>query len=105
MVKGGPAHQIEMDDVQQSISIVSTTQQKITIDPLKIELSNAAGTLTITMDDKSGTITIKGAQITLSAAASIELDAASITLSAKQSIAISADATCSIRGPYAVTIN
>lgn len=105
LVKGGPAHQIEMDDALQSISIVSTTEQKITIDPAKIELSNAAGTLTITMDNGSQTITIKGAQIKLSAAASIDLDATSISLTAKQSIGITAGATCSISGPQSVTIN
>ena len=32
-LKGGVGHEIEMDDALQSISIVSTTKQKITIDP------------------------------------------------------------------------
>jgi len=105
LVKGGPAHQIEMDDALQTISIVSSTKQKVTIDPLKIELSNSAGTLTITMDNKTQTITIKGVQIKLSALASIDLDATQIKLTAKQSISIAAGATCSISGPQSVTIN
>lgn len=105
LVKGGPAHQIEMDDALQTISIESTTKQKITIDPVKIELSNTAGTLTITMDNKTQTITIKGVQIKLSAMAGIDLDAAQIKLTAKQSVSIAAGATCSISGPQSVTIN
>ena len=105
LVKGGPAHQIEMDDALQTISIVSSTKQKVTIDPLKIELSNSAGTLTITMDNKTQTITIKGVKIKLSALASIDLDATQIKLTAKQSISIAAGATCSISGPQSVTIN
>ena len=105
LVKGGPAHQIEMDDALQAITIESSTKQKITIDPLKIELSNSAGTLTITMDNKTQTITIKGVQIKLSAITSIDLDATQIKLTAKQSVSIAAGATCSISGPQSVTIN
>ena len=103
--KGGPGHQIEMDDAKQSISIVSTTEQKITIDPAKIELTNSAGTLTITMDDKAQTITIKGGQIKLSATRSINLDGPDINMTASNSISIAADTTCSISGPQAVNIN
>ena len=105
LVKGGPGHQIEMDDALQSISIVSTTKQKITIDPAKIELSNSAGTLTIAMDNASQTITIKGVQIKLSAQVSIDIDAPEINITADESISIASDATCSISGPESVTIN
>jgi uncharacterized protein involved in type VI secretion and phage assembly len=104
LAKGAPGHEIEMDDALQSISIVSTTKQKITIDPAKIELSNTAGTLTITLDNKTQTITIKGVQIKLSGAASIGLDAPNIKITAGTSVSI-AGATCSISGPQAVTIN
>lgn len=103
--KGGPAHKIELDDALQAISIESTTKQKITIDPKKIELTNSAGSLTISMDNMAQTITIEGAQIKLSATASIELEATQIKLTGKQSITISAGATCSISGPQSVTIN
>ena len=46
---GGIGHEIEFDDVLQSITITSSTQQKITIDPLKIQLSAAFGLITITL--------------------------------------------------------
>ena len=105
LVKGGPSHQIEMDDALQSISIVTTTKQKITIDPAKIELSNTAGTLTITMDNDAQTITVKGTKIKLSGTTSIDLDAPDINVKASKSISIAAGTTCTISGPQAVNIN
>jgi hypothetical protein len=72
-MKAGVGHSVEFDDLKQSITIQSTTKQQVTIDPLKIELTNTAGTLVITMDNKSQTITIKGVNITLEAAAKLEL--------------------------------
>jgi uncharacterized protein involved in type VI secretion and phage assembly len=72
-MKAGVGHSVEFDDLKQSITIQSTTKQQVTIDPVKIELTNTAGTLVITMDNKSQTITIKGVNITLEAAAKLEL--------------------------------
>ena len=54
-------HEIELDDALQSITITSSTKQKITIDPLQIELKNSAGTLTISLDNTSQTISIHAA--------------------------------------------
>jgi uncharacterized protein involved in type VI secretion and phage assembly len=105
LVKGGPGHQIEMDDKNQSISIVSMTKQKITIEQTKIELSNSAGTLTITMDNDAETITVKGTKIKLSGTTSIDLDAPDINVKASKSISITAGTTCTISGPQAVNIN
>jgi phage baseplate assembly protein gpV len=47
---GGMGHEIEFDDALQSIKITSSTQQKVVIDPEKIEISATAGALKITMD-------------------------------------------------------
>ena len=44
-VEEGLAHEVEFDDLEQSITITSSTNQTVTIDPDKIELSNEAGTL------------------------------------------------------------
>ena len=49
---GGIGHEIEFDDVLQSITITSSTEQKITIDPFKIQLSAAFGLITITLGVK-----------------------------------------------------
>jgi uncharacterized protein involved in type VI secretion and phage assembly len=54
-------HEIELDDALQSITITSSTSQTITIDPLKIEIKNSAGTLTISLDNTTQTIAIEAA--------------------------------------------
>jgi hypothetical protein len=78
----GIGHEVEFDDGPgQSISITTTTKQKIIIDPFKIELSNTAGTLKITLDNKKQSIAIEAAlDIELTALKSIKLSAASIEI-------------------------
>jgi uncharacterized protein involved in type VI secretion and phage assembly len=76
-------HEIEFDEVLQSITITtagltSAERQQIVLDPTKIELSNLAGTVTITLDNKTQSVSI-------SAPKSIELKAGTqITLQAGQ---------------------
>jgi uncharacterized protein involved in type VI secretion and phage assembly len=94
---GGLGHEVEFDDAQQSITITSSTKQKITIDPLQIEIKNTAGTLTIKMDNTSQTISIE-------AAAKLELKAAQIKIEGVQvelkgaNVNIQATGPCSIQG-------
>lgn len=60
-------HQIEFDEALQTVTITSSTQQKITLDPLKIELSAGLGTSKVTVET-SGRITMQAAtQIDLTA--------------------------------------
>jgi uncharacterized protein involved in type VI secretion and phage assembly len=50
-VKDSPVgHQIEFDDALQSITIKTSTEQEITIDPKKIEISTSEGLLKITLN-------------------------------------------------------
>ncbi len=96
-MKGGLGHEVEFDDAVQSITITSSTKQKITINPTTIELKNTAGTLAIKMDNESQTISI-------SAAAKIELKATNISIQGTKveltgtAIDIKAAATCSVNG-------
>jgi uncharacterized protein involved in type VI secretion and phage assembly len=55
----GPSHEIVLDDATQSITITSSTKQKVTIDPGKIELTNLAGSVKISMDNVSQSISIQ----------------------------------------------
>ena len=104
-LEAGVGHEIEMDDALQSISIISTTKQKITIDPGKIELSNSAGTLTITLDNESQTITVKGVHVKVSGLASLAMEAPKVDLTSKGPITIASDTVCTIKGQMAVKIN
>jgi len=72
-VASGVGHEIEFDDLKQSITITTTTKQKIVLDPTTIKLSNVAGTLSIAMANESQTISI-------TAAKKIELKAAEVAI-------------------------
>jgi uncharacterized protein involved in type VI secretion and phage assembly len=93
----GIGHTLEFDDLKQSIKIESTTKQQVTIDPFKIELTNTAGTLSITLDNKTQKVTIKGINVTVQADAVLELKGAAVKLSGKAAT-VHADAVMEITG-------
>ena len=96
-IKGGLGHEVEFDDALQSIKITSSTKQKVIIDPLKIEITNTAGTLTISMDNATQTISIQ-------AAAKLELKAAQISIEGVKveikggTVAINSAGPCTVQG-------
>ena len=96
-ISDAPGHEVEFDDVLQSITITTSTMQKVTIDPLKISLQNTAGTLSITLDNSTETISIQ-------AAAKIEMKAASISLEGVDveikgtNITVQAGGPCTVQG-------
>jgi uncharacterized protein involved in type VI secretion and phage assembly len=96
-VERGVGHTLEFDDAKQSIKIESSTRQQVTIDPTKIELTNTAGTLTITLDNKSQKITIKGVLVTVEAQGILELKGAAVKLSGK-TVTVSGDGLTTITG-------
>jgi uncharacterized protein involved in type VI secretion and phage assembly len=98
-------HEVEFDDALQSIKIVSSTKQKITIDPTKIELTNTAGTLTITLDNTSQTIQIKGVNVSVEAAAMLTLKGRRVEIKSEPlPLSISSTSACSIKGTP-ITLN
>ncbi len=72
-IAGAPGHTMEFDDLLQSVSITTSTQQKIELKPEKLEISGAFGALSISLDTASLTVTIQ-------AALSLELKAESISI-------------------------
>jgi uncharacterized protein involved in type VI secretion and phage assembly len=96
-VAGGLGHEVEFDDALQSITITSSTKQKVTIDPLKIKLENTAGTLSITLDNTSQSVSIQ-------AVAKIELKAAQISIEGVDvslkgtNITVQAAGPCTVKG-------
>jgi uncharacterized protein involved in type VI secretion and phage assembly len=79
IIRTPQGHEVEFDDVGQSVTITSSTKQKITIDPTKVEMTTAEGKTTFTLDTignvsirstlgielKAPTITIEGDTVTL----------------------------------------
>lgn len=72
-VAAGVGHEIEFDDLLQSIKITSSTQQKVTIDPTMIEISTTGGSVSVKLDLVSQTVSI-------TAPLKIELQATEISL-------------------------
>lgn len=82
--KAPTAHQIELDDAKQSITITTSTMQKIAMDPTKIELSTTGGQVSITLDMKTQSIALKGVlSIDLQAKGEISLKAAKVSIEGK----------------------
>jgi len=102
-VKDSPlAHTIEIDDAKQSITITTSTKQKITMDAEQISIETTEGVLKIAMDvanaPPSISIESKG-DISLSAPlGKISLDAMNIEISGELSTDISSNDTVSISG-------
>jgi uncharacterized protein involved in type VI secretion and phage assembly len=72
MIRTPTGHEILFDDALGSISITSSDQQKITIDPEKVELSTAQGTAVITLGSEG--------KISLQSTVRINLQAPTISI-------------------------
>lgn len=77
----GVGHEVEFDDLKQSITITTTTKQKIKMDATAIELTNLAGSVGIKLDNLSQTISITATKKIEMKAAEISLEGIKVTLS------------------------
>jgi len=94
---GGLGHEVEFDDALQSITITSSTKQKITIDPLKIKIENTAGTLSITLDNATQTVEVQSALKIALKATQISIEGVQVDI--KGSIVnIQSAGPCSVQG-------
>jgi uncharacterized protein involved in type VI secretion and phage assembly len=96
-VAGAPGHEVEFDDLLQSVTITTSTKQKITMDPLKIELSGSMGTLTISMDGSSQTISIQSAVSLELKAPQISIEGVSVEIKGTQ-ISINGGGPVTVQG-------
>jgi uncharacterized protein involved in type VI secretion and phage assembly len=90
-------HEIEFDDALQSISIKTSTSQKITLDPKQIELTNLAGTVSITLDNTSQAVKITAVNKIELQALQIELKGTKIDMTAA-TVSINSTGPCSVTG-------
>jgi phage baseplate assembly protein gpV len=98
-------HSIEFDDALQSVTITTSTNQTITMDPTQIQLSALEGALTITMSETGIDIECAAGDISLSApAGTISLDALSVEIQGDTSVDISSDGIVSVEGNL-ITLN
>ncbi|HEY0365455.1 MAG TPA: phage baseplate assembly protein V [Pyrinomonadaceae bacterium] len=73
-LKEGFGHTLEFDDgIAQSITLLTSTKQKIVLNKEKIEISITGGTAKITLDLKSQTISIDAPKIEIGSAKTLSL--------------------------------
>lgn len=100
-------HEVAFDDVEQSVIITTSTQQKIEMTPQKIEISNMTGSHKITIDNSGQSITIQATvgNIELKApAGKISLQGAQVELNSTLSTDVKSAAMCNLQAPL-VKIN
>jgi uncharacterized protein involved in type VI secretion and phage assembly len=74
-------HSIVFDDLAQSITITTSLQHKIVMDETSIKLSTVGGTVSLTLDLASQSVSITApASISLTSQAEIKLQAATISI-------------------------
>lgn len=97
-------HQLEFDEALQTVTLNSTTQQKLEMRPDAITISTSGGTASIKLGT-DGSITIRGKSIDLQALDAIKLQAGrAVEVSAVGSLALKAGATCEMKATL-VAIN
>jgi len=100
----GTGQEIELDDLLQSVTITTTTKQKIAMDPTKIELTNLAGSVSIALDNLTQTITIRAVNAINLEAPQITLKGAKVEINGAAMTTVKSAALCNITAPL-VTIN
>jgi uncharacterized protein involved in type VI secretion and phage assembly len=103
-VTSGTGHEIELDDLLQSVTITTSTKQTITLDPTKIELSNLAGTVKVTLDNTQQAISITAASSISLEAPQISLKGATVEINGAATTTVKSAGVCNVTAPL-VKIN
>ena len=82
-------HSIVFDDLEQTITITSSLQHKIVMDETSIALSTVGGTVSVTLDLATQSVSISApVSISLASEGSIKLQAATISINGTGTVAI-----------------
>jgi uncharacterized protein involved in type VI secretion and phage assembly len=98
LIKTEMGHVIEFDDLQQSIAIETSTKQKIKLEPTKIELSNTAGTMKISMDDASQTLKIESAANLQLKGLNVKIEGTKVEINGTGTADLKSSGMCTIQG-------
>jgi uncharacterized protein involved in type VI secretion and phage assembly len=103
-VTAGTGHQIELDDLLQSVTITTSTDQKITLDPTKIELTNLAGSVKVTLDNATQSVSITAAASIKLEAPQVSIKGATVEINGVATTDVKSGGVCSVTAPL-VKIN
>lgn len=90
-------HEVEFDDVQQSITITTSTKQKLVMSPDKIQMSNIAGSVELKLDNLTQTASITALKEISLTAPQISIKGAKVEISGGQ-ISIQSVGPCALTG-------
>lgn len=96
-ISGAPGHEVEFDDLLQSVTITTSTQQKITMSPEKLELRGAFGALTISMDTATQTISIQSPLKIELKATEVSIEGVSVEIKGT-TVSITSEGPCTVQG-------
>lgn len=103
VLKTPKGHVIEFDDLLQSVTITTTTDQEIAIGPKAIEITATKGAATVTVSI-TGEVTVSGTSRVAVQAPVVSVEAKGSLKLSGAAVSIEATGTCAIRGGT-VTIN
>ncbi len=96
-IAGGLGHEVEFDDLLQSVTITTSTEQKITIDPTQIKLSTTGGSVSLTLDLTSQTVSIQAPNKIEMKAAQISLEGINVEIKGTK-VSIQSAGPCTVQG-------
>jgi phage baseplate assembly protein V len=97
MIRTPTGHEIAFDEVMGSISITSADQQKITIDPDKVEVTTAEGTAVLTLET-AGNVSLKSTVRIDLQAPTISIQGDILEVKGQASASIDGGGVCQIQG-------
>jgi phage baseplate assembly protein gpV len=92
-----PGHEIELDDALQSITITSSTKQKISIDPTAIEISTSGGSVSLKLDLIAQTVSITAPKAISMKAVDVKIEGVNVAIKGAK-IDLQAAGTCTVQG-------
>jgi uncharacterized protein involved in type VI secretion and phage assembly len=98
LIKTEAGHTLEFDDLKQSITITTSTKQKVSMDPLKIELSNTAGSLKISLDDSSQTVKIESALNLELKGVNVKIEGVNVEITGSAKTDLKSTGICTVQG-------
>jgi uncharacterized protein involved in type VI secretion and phage assembly len=97
VIRTPAGHEIELDDTEQSITILSSSGQKVSIGPEEIVLSAGSGASKLTLTT-AGTVTIEGTKVEIKATGSAEVKGTDLSLNGDANATLKGGGACTIQG-------
>jgi phage baseplate assembly protein V len=89
-------HLFEFDDAAQTVTVETSTGQRLVLTPEKIELTTAGGSARLSLET-NGTVTVKGLKIDLDALQSVTLGGLTVEVKGSAGVKVNGGTTCEVQ--------